>query len=46
MHTTTIRPPFERFSVAVITVVGLLSLALALHIDAVDARSTERHAQP
>lgn len=49
MHTAS-RPPFERFSVAFITVVGLLSLALALHIDAVDmqrdARSTASHARP
>lgn len=37
MHTPP--PAFERFSVAVITVVGLLSLALALHLDAAEPRT-------
>lgn len=40
MRSTT-RNTVERFGVAVITVVGLLSLALALHIDAVDARAVD-----
>lgn len=38
-------PGLERFSIAAITVIGLLSLALALHVDAADARSTSSHAR-